>query len=83
MVESLQNAERRQKPSLDYLFEDVYDSLPENLKEQAKNTRKIALNHANDYPTDVPLEWKPCEQIVSMVIHCIQGALFIYTNLKL
>jgi TPP-dependent pyruvate/acetoin dehydrogenase alpha subunit len=56
MVESLQNAERRKKPSLDYLFEDVYDSLPENLKEQAKNTRKIALNHANDYPTDVPLE---------------------------
>ena len=55
-MEALQNAERRKKPSLDNLFEDVYDSLPANLQEQVRETRKIALKYPEDYPSDVPLE---------------------------
>ena len=55
-MEALQNAECRKKPSLDNLFEDVYDSLPGNLKEQARETRKIALKYPKDHPSEVPLE---------------------------
>lgn len=55
MMVVLQNAELRKKPGLANLFEDVYDSVPGNLKDQERETRKIVHKYAKDYPSDIPL----------------------------
>lgn len=56
MMVVLQNAEQRKKPGLSNLFEDVYDSLPENLKHQEQKTQEIVRKYAKDYPSDIPLK---------------------------
>eukprot|EP00250_Pteridium_aquilinum_P014101 c21779_g1_i1 orf=107-1513(-) len=55
MMVVLHNAEGRKKPGLSNLFEDVYDSVPKNLKDQEQQTREIVRKYAKDYPSDVPL----------------------------
>ncbi|KAI5055615.1 hypothetical protein GOP47_0029581 [Adiantum capillus-veneris] len=55
MMSALQNAESRKKPGLSNLFEDVYDVVPQNLKDQEQQTRAIVRKFTKDYPADVPL----------------------------
>lgn len=55
MMAVLQNAEQRKKPGLSNLFEDVYDTVPENLKHQEQNTYEIVHKYVKEYPSDIPL----------------------------
>ncbi|MCO5609090.1 hypothetical protein L7F22_063312 [Adiantum nelumboides] len=55
MMIALQNAESRKKPGLSNLFEDVYDVMPQNLRDQEQQTRAVVCKFPKDYPSDVPL----------------------------
>lgn len=56
MMSALQNAELRKKPCLAHLFEDVYDAVPGNLKEQKRQVCDIVQKYPKDYPSDIPLD---------------------------
>ncbi|KAH7315777.1 hypothetical protein KP509_21G064900 [Ceratopteris richardii] len=56
MMSVLHNAESKKKPGLSNLFEDVYDVIPQNLKEQEQETQAIVGKYPKDYPSDVPLD---------------------------
>ncbi|XP_050205657.1 2-oxoisovalerate dehydrogenase subunit alpha 2, mitochondrial-like [Mercurialis annua] len=51
----IQVAERNEKPPVADLFEDVYDVLPSNLREQEKRLRDAITRHPQDYPPDFPM----------------------------
>ncbi|MCO5569828.1 hypothetical protein L7F22_023542 [Adiantum nelumboides] len=55
MMLALQNAESRKKPGLSNLFEDVYDVMPQNLRDQEQQTHAVVRKFSKDYPSDVPL----------------------------
>uniref|UniRef100_A0A0C9S2D4 3-methyl-2-oxobutanoate dehydrogenase (2-methylpropanoyl-transferring) n=1 Tax=Wollemia nobilis TaxID=56998 RepID=A0A0C9S2D4_9CONI len=55
ILQAIQVAERKEKPSIENLFSDVYDEVPPNLQEQEKKLRETVARHAEDYPNDVPL----------------------------
>lgn len=48
-------AEGKGKPSLSNLFTDVYESIPNNLKEQEESLRETISKHPAAYPANVPL----------------------------
>ena len=55
LVQVIQAAEKKQKPALEELFEDVYDQVPSNLEGQERQLRETIKNYPGDYPSDVPL----------------------------
>ncbi|CAL0319450.1 unnamed protein product [Lupinus luteus] len=55
LLEAIKLAEKEQKPPLEDMFNDVYDQLPSNLKEQERQLRETISKHPKDYPSDVPL----------------------------
>lgn len=55
VINSIQVAEKTEKPSLENMFSDVYEEVPSNLKEQERLIRNTIKRHPQDYPTDVPL----------------------------
>ncbi|KAL8481893.1 hypothetical protein ACS0TY_028147 [Phlomoides rotata] len=52
---AIQIAEKTEKVSLEELFNEVYDRVPSNLKEQEKSLRETIKRHQQDFPADVPL----------------------------
>jgi 2-oxoisovalerate dehydrogenase E1 component alpha subunit len=55
LFQAIQFAERLQKPPLSELFTDVYDQIPNNLRDQEKMLRQTIKNHPAEYPSDVPV----------------------------
>ncbi|XP_051139042.1 2-oxoisovalerate dehydrogenase subunit alpha 1, mitochondrial [Andrographis paniculata] len=55
VLKAIQTADKMEKPSLEDLFTDVYDQVPENLQEQEKAVRDAVRRHPQEFPTDVPL----------------------------
>lgn len=55
LLQAIQVAERLDKPPLRELFTDVYDQVPNNLREQEKFLRQTIKKHPAEYPPDVPL----------------------------
>ena len=55
VIAAMQTAGPRKKPSLSYMFTDVYDEVPSNLKQQEEKLRAAVSRHPHDYPSDVPL----------------------------
>ncbi|XP_027363928.1 2-oxoisovalerate dehydrogenase subunit alpha 2, mitochondrial-like isoform X2 [Abrus precatorius] len=55
LMHAIQVAEKAQKPPLEDMFNDVYDQVPSNLKEQERVLRETIEKHPKDYPSDVPL----------------------------
>lgn len=54
VVQALEGAERMGKPPLCELFSDVYDIVPQNLKEQEEHLLQNVALHPQDFPRDVP-----------------------------
>ncbi|KAF7829777.1 2-oxoisovalerate dehydrogenase subunit alpha 2, mitochondrial-like [Senna tora] len=54
LLEAIRVAEKTEKPSVEEIFNDVYDQLPSNLEEQERLLRQAIHNHPEDYPSDVP-----------------------------
>lgn len=55
VLKALQVAEKTEKPSLQDLFNDVYEQVPANLQEQEKSLRQTITRHHQDFPADVPV----------------------------
>ncbi|KAL7155798.1 hypothetical protein ABFS83_03G099600 [Erythranthe nasuta] len=55
VLNAIQVADKTEKPSLEDLFTDVYDSPPSNLVEQEKSLRETIKRHHQDFPSDVPI----------------------------
>ncbi|KAB1220893.1 2-oxoisovalerate dehydrogenase subunit alpha 2, mitochondrial [Morella rubra] len=55
LLESIQIAEKIEKPPLSDLFTDVYDNLPSNLQEQEKLLRETIERNPQNYPSDIPI----------------------------
>lgn len=55
LLQAIQEAEKKEKPPLKDLFNDVYDHPPSSLSEQEQELRETIKKHPQDYPTDVPL----------------------------
>jgi len=50
--EALKKANQELRPSIDHLFNDVYDVLPKNLEEQKSQLREHLRKHGKEYPLD-------------------------------
>lgn len=55
VLKAIQVAEKTEKPSLEDLFNDVYERVPANLQEQEKSLRQTIKRHHQDFPADVPV----------------------------
>lgn len=55
LLQAIQVAERLHKPPLRDLFTDVYDQVPNNLRDQENLLRQTIKKHPADYPSDIPL----------------------------
>jgi 2-oxoisovalerate dehydrogenase E1 component alpha subunit len=55
LFQVIQIAERLHKPPLRELFTDVYDQVPNNLRDQENLLRQTIKKHPADYPSDIPL----------------------------
>uniref|UniRef100_A0ACD5XNW3 Uncharacterized protein n=1 Tax=Avena sativa TaxID=4498 RepID=A0ACD5XNW3_AVESA len=55
LLQAIQVAERIPKHGLAELFNDVYDRVPSNLREQQRSLLDTIQKHPSDYPTDVPV----------------------------
>ena len=55
VIHAIQVAEKTEKPSLGYMFSDVYEEVPSNLIEQERSVRETIKRHPQDFPKDVPL----------------------------
>lgn len=55
LLQTIQVAEKTEKPPLKDLFSDVYDLPPPNLREQEKLLRETINRYPQDYPADVPV----------------------------
>ena len=55
IAEAVQFAEKTEKPPVAAIFQDVYDVVPSNLREQEKLLRETISGHSKDYPSDVPV----------------------------
>lgn len=51
VMEAFSKAEKRKKPNPDFLFTDVYDTIPVHLKKQHQEMRE----HVNQYKEHYPL----------------------------
>ncbi|EDV22233.1 uncharacterized protein TRIADDRAFT_63370 [Trichoplax adhaerens] len=52
VINAMKKAEKIQKPNLYEVFNDVYDGMPEILKEQYKNLEEHLEKHQDEYPLD-------------------------------
>jgi 2-oxoisovalerate dehydrogenase E1 component alpha subunit len=51
VLKAFSKAEVRKKPSVSELFTDVYDEMPDSLKEQKKKMEEIVAKYPGFYPT--------------------------------
>lgn len=52
---AIQIAETVDKPPVADIFQDVYDAVPSNLREQERFLRETIKRHTGDYPPNVPV----------------------------
>lgn len=52
VLQSFADAEKKKKPSLDYMFTDVYDEMTPNLIRQKQELERLIKEYPEYYPTD-------------------------------
>ena len=52
VMEAFVKAEKRQKPNVRHMFEEVYDQIPDNLSRQWEDLKK----HVDKYPQHYPIK---------------------------
>ena len=53
VMQSFARSENLSKPPVEELFHDVYDEMPENLRNQFKECMEQVKKYPNEYPTDI------------------------------
>lgn len=52
VLQELSRAEKEKKPPIEEMFNDVYDELPWNLKEQREELKRLLAKYPEDFPLD-------------------------------